>query len=286
MLLAFVLVSALPSMGASYRSDNFAVEAPTKAVAKQVAQSAEEYRQQIAAQWLGKRSLAWTDLCTIDVQLDDQRKFGASRFSLGSDDQLSRAHISVRGRLNEILTRVLPHEVTHTVLMLHFGRPIPRWADEGAAVLAEDAVKRQEYERLMLRIAARSGHAYSLAYLFGSREYPAELDVFYPQSYAVTNYLVGLRGRQTFLSFLTCGMDNDWDSAVKRHYGFKDVDTLERAFFQHLRAVRARVQLRDFVDEHLAIDVSSRLWPARSWQTLTQLTPISPPQSEVVAMPN
>jgi len=40
--------------------------------------------------------------------------------------------------LDVILKRVLPHEVTHAVLMLHFGRPIPRWADEGAAVLAED----------------------------------------------------------------------------------------------------------------------------------------------------
>ena len=174
--------------------------APTKQVAKQVAESAEQCKQRIAAQWLGKRAAAWTELCTVDVQLLEDQKFGASRFSYGNGDQLSRAHIVVKGPLDEILTRVLPHEVTHAVLMLHFGRPIPRWADEGAAVLAEDASKRDEYDRLILRIAERPENAYSMAYLLGSKTYPSELEVFYPQSYSVTSYLVELKGRRTFLA--------------------------------------------------------------------------------------
>jgi hypothetical protein len=276
--LAFLLVGVLPSMGASYRTDNFAVEAPTKQVAKQVADTAEQCKQRIAAQWLGKRGAAWAELCTVEVQLLEDQKYGASRFSYGNGDQLSRAHIVVKGPLDEILTRVLPHEVTHAVLMLHFGRPIPRWADEGAAVLAEDASKRDEYDRLILHIAERPENAYSMAYLLGSKTYPSELEVFYPQSYSVTSYLVELKGRRTFLAFLADGMEYDWESAVKTHYGFKNVDSLERAWFKHLKVVRARVMARDIAAD-LAIDlprIASRLWTTRSWNTLASTAPERP----------
>lgn len=287
MLTALALLGVLPAMGASYRSDNFAVEAPTKQVAKQVAEKAEVCRKQIAAQWLGKRTVEWSEPCTINVEFSKFEKFGASRFAY-SNDELSRAHITVRGPIDEILTRVLPHEVTHAVLVLHFGRPIPRWADEGAAVLSEDARKRDDYDRLMLRIADRAGTAYSLEYLLSTRGYPAELDVFYPQSYSITSYLVSLKGRRAFLAFLEYGMENGWDTAAKAYYGFKDVETLERAWFKHLKVVRARVMARD-IAEDLAYELpafAGKLWTTRSWQTLARIVPSSPePVAEIVAMP-
>jgi hypothetical protein len=254
----------------SYRSDHFAVEAPSKPVARQVAQAAESARRRIVAQWLGKKPCEWAELCTIHVELSAERHYGATRFAY-ANDTWSGAQIFLRGPLDQLLTRVLPHEVTHAVLMLHFGRPIPRWADEGAAILAEEPGKLHEYDRLVLKVAERD-RAYALEYLLTSREYPAELDVFYPQSYSVTRFLIGLRGRKTFLAFLAHGMDTNWDEAVQAHYGYDDIRDLERAWQKHLKVVEARVRARE-----LAVRLGAELpafaasnWVTQSWATFSK----------------
>src|SRR5258708_28904844 len=51
---ALVLLGSLLSMGASYSTPNFVVEAPTQQIAEQVGQYAEQYRREKAKQWLGQ----------------------------------------------------------------------------------------------------------------------------------------------------------------------------------------------------------------------------------------
>jgi peptidase MA superfamily protein len=271
------MLCVLPSLGASYRTDNFAVEAESNPVARQVANAAEKCRNRIAVQWLGKRAVDWPDVCTIEVELSDKGRYGVSRFTY-SNDELQGAHITLRGPLNEILPRVLPHEVTHTVLMRHFGRPIPRWADEGAAVLAEDASRKEEYDRKVLGNLARKGRSYSLRFLLGSQEYPRNLDIFYPQSYSVTRFLVEARGRKTFLAFIEHGMDHGWDDAVQVYYRYDDVDELEQAWREHMKVVEARLAI------HGAIR-SVRLQVPALWSRSHRIfaPPFVPP--ETVAMP-
>jgi hypothetical protein len=48
----------------------------------------------------------------------------------------------LEGPLENILVGCLPHEVTQSVLADFFGQAVPRWADEGAAIVSEDAVER------------------------------------------------------------------------------------------------------------------------------------------------
>ena len=51
--------------GASYRTPNFVVEAPTAETAKAVGDHAEHCRKQIALQWLGKELPNWKSPCPV-----------------------------------------------------------------------------------------------------------------------------------------------------------------------------------------------------------------------------
>ena len=57
--MAIVLFGAMASLGASYRTPNFIVEAPDPAFAEQVGKYAEYYRRQKAIEWLNQEMPTW-----------------------------------------------------------------------------------------------------------------------------------------------------------------------------------------------------------------------------------
>src|SRR5947208_172545 len=76
-----VLFGALSSLGAgSYRTQNFAVEAPTQQVAEQVGQYAEHYRKQKAMEWLGQEMPPWGSPCPLKVTVTPSGAGGATSF--------------------------------------------------------------------------------------------------------------------------------------------------------------------------------------------------------------
>ena len=60
----------------------------------------------------------------------------------GGRPVVSSQRMEIRGEAKQLLNSVLPHEVTHTVLAHHFGRAVPRWADEGGVELVLEVVDR------------------------------------------------------------------------------------------------------------------------------------------------
>src|SRR5260221_10936591 len=52
-------VFAVGSMGATFRTQNFVVTAPTDQIAQQVGQYAERYRKEKALEWLGQEMKPW-----------------------------------------------------------------------------------------------------------------------------------------------------------------------------------------------------------------------------------
>ena len=135
---AFTLtLCQLAADAASFRTQNFIVSARDPAFARQVCEAAEQYRVELAHEWLGRELPAWSQPCPITVQ--DGPQLGAGGATSFSFD---RGHpfgwtMSIQGSRERILDSVLPHEVTHTVFATHFGRPVPRWADEGACTTVE-----------------------------------------------------------------------------------------------------------------------------------------------------
>lgn len=223
------------SLGASYRTDNFVVDADSPEVARRVGDAAEKYRAKIARLWLGHDLPAWTDPCILEVSESPEAKRGGSSTFFFDNGRVLGQRLQVRGALADLLPKVLPHEVTHSILAGYFGRPVPRWADEGTAILSEDEAEKSRRDRQMLAILDSKRGAYALEDLFDVRRYPDDLRVFYAQSYSITRFLIELADRPTFLLFLGSGMRDGWDRAVRRHYSFDDVAELEQAWKKQLR---------------------------------------------------
>lgn len=239
-----VLVGVLASMGASYRTTttNFDVVAPTPQIAQQVAQYAEHYRKEKAKEWLGREMPPWRTPCPLRVTVTMEGAGGATTFEYGNGEVMGQ-HMHIEGSLDRLLASVLPHEVTHTVFAHYFRCPVPRWADEGGAVLSEDDVERRRHDQLAWQIVNTPGRAIPLRRLFALQQYPHDVMVLYAQGYSVTSFLVSSGGRGTFLNFLAHGMRHGWDNAVQTYYRYKNVDELERAWVAHLRESRRPTQL-------------------------------------------
>jgi hypothetical protein len=140
----------------------------------------------------------------------------------------------------------LPHEVTHTILAYYFGVPIPRWADEGAAVLAEDDYERERYDKLARQILDTPDRAIPLRRLFMLRDYPGDALALWAEGYSVTRFLVEQKDHGAFLQFVKQGMREDWDKAAEFHYNYANVEELERAWLAQLGKEKPVGFINDF----------------------------------------
>ncbi len=240
--IAVVLLGALLSLGASYQTPNFMVEAPDPAFAEQVGKWAEYYRSQKAKEWLGQDMPTWGRRCPVRVTVTPNGSGGATEFAFDAGRILS-INMHIEGKPDRLIASVLPHEITHTVLAYYFRTPVPRWADEGGSVLSEDEQERAMHEQSIRQILRTPGRTIPLRRLFGLKNYPPDVMVLYAEGYSVTNFLVSQSNRQVFLNFLAQGMQNDWtnwDAAVKTHYGYRNVEELEKAWVQHIATGRSQ----------------------------------------------
>ena len=111
----------------SYKTTNFRVTSADRDLA-------ERYRREKAMDWLGKEMPPWPQRCPLRVDINLRQSGGATEFTFGADaagrPAVTSQAMKIWGETKQLLYSVLPHEVTHTVLAYHFGRPVPRWADE------------------------------------------------------------------------------------------------------------------------------------------------------------
>jgi hypothetical protein len=261
-LVVLVLGSPTAAFAANYKTTNFSVDAPTAELAKLFGDRAEVYRREKAFEWLGREMPQWPERCPLHVQISMGSAGGATTFTFGSENgrpAVTSQRMEIRGEARQLLNSVLPHEITHTVLAHHFGRAVPRWADEGGSVLSENEEECFSHN-VRCRELLNAGRGIRLKVLFRMAEYPRDMIVLYAQGYSITSYLVekgggGREGRGKLLQFLAGGMQgNDpryhgspesWNEAARRVYGFESIDALEEAWLQALRTPPSRTAARD-----------------------------------------
>lgn len=227
-------VVASSASAASYTTANFVVNARTPDIAEQVGRYAEQHRRDKAIEWLGHELPTWDRHCTIQVKVTMGGAGGATSFTF-DNGRILKQQMTVEGPLARILDSVLPHEITHTVFAARFLRPLPRWADEGGAVLSEDFQELSRHD-LLVRSVINNGRMIPLDRLFQLTEYPDDVMVLYAQGFSVAAYLVSINGRSPFLDFVWDGQQNGWQYAAYRHYGFRDIRELEERWIQWLVA--------------------------------------------------
>jgi hypothetical protein len=234
LIVAAVLVLVPPTRADEHRTPNFLVTAVSQEVARQVGKTAEAHRKRLARLWLGKEMPPWPEPCPLQVTLTMGGEGGATTFTFDRGSILSQ-HMRVEGTLERVLAGVVPHEVAHTVFAHYFRRQVPRWADEGAAILSEDEQEHRRHKQLAQQIVNKGSRAIPLSRLFILKEYPSDVLVLYAQGFSVSEFLVSRKSRPAFLNFVADGLKSDWDQAARTHYGYEKVDDLEQAWLAHLR---------------------------------------------------
>jgi len=208
-------------------------------LAERVAQIAEATRSGMARKWFGSEPAeAWSPRCDVYLHPTAQDYSratsqpadcpGHSTMSTEGERVLSR-RIDLHCDDRNMLAAVLPHETTHVVLAGRFPAALPRWADEGMAVLTEP---REFIERHLRNLPTHhsSGQLFTMERLLQLAEYPEprQIGAFYAQSISVVDFLSRQRGPLVFTEFVRDGMRGGYEAALRKHYGMQGFKDLEQ----------------------------------------------------------
>jgi len=199
--------------------------------AQRLPQVCESLRCELQRAWCEKRNDVWSPRCDIVLHPSVE----SYRRSLGPGSEQSAGCTSLRLDKGKVVVRrvdlredaedwlaeALPHELTHVVIADRFcWKQLPRWADEGMAILAESHRRQLRRHREFERAATRQA-IYHTAELLRLTDYPtpAYRDAFYGQSASLVEYLVARDGAETFLRFVERGMTVGYDAAARDCYG-------------------------------------------------------------------
>lgn len=264
-------------LGATFKTANFVVTASDGETAQKVAKCAEVWREDLALIWLGKKLPNWFKPCPIDVKVGQIGAGGSTTFTFDKG-QVFGWRMNVQGSLERILDSVIPHEVNHTIFASHFRRPLPRWADEGAATLFEHSSEQARQLETLDRVV-KTQRRIPLKKLLTIREYPSDMQdvlTLYAEGFSLATFLVGQKGekgRTVYLEFLEDANRMNWSKAIQKHYGFENIEGLEKDWTNWVLAGSPDLQLPDGV--MLAED-------ARSENAETLVAAIAPPASDRV----
>jgi len=215
----------------------------SRAQAEKLLRAAEQARARVCRKWFGEDVGPWQPRCELNLYpsaaayqaatgLPDRAPgFAQTRYD---GERVVSRQIDLRGDWPELLTAVLPHEVTHIVLADKFGsRPLPSWASEGIAVLTEPSENVGRHLRSLPR-HRDEGLLQSVQALVGQSDYPDRraMGAFYAQSVSVVQFLAQEKGPEALTAFLHCARRAGMAPALRRHYGMT-FDELEQRWQQY-----------------------------------------------------
>ncbi len=215
------------------QSPNFRVYARNAQLANEVARSAEESRKKLATHWLGKELPNWPEPCPIAVNDGPSTPAsGVTKYTLVGGGVVD-FNMSVSGTPERIMDSVLPHEITHTVMASHFaalGKPVPRWADEGACTTVEHQSERSKHDIMLVRYI-HEGRGIPFQTLFSLKDYPSDMMPLYAQGYSLSCFLISQGGPLHFIKFLERGMETEnWAGATDEFYQYPKLGKLQSAW--------------------------------------------------------
>ena len=218
------------SMGANYRGVNFIVETADPQMAARISQAAEQFRHDLAIEWLGQTMPNWAQPCLMTVQVAPHLGAGGATTFVFDKGEVYGWRMTIQGSAERVLDSVLPHEITHMVFASYFRRPLPRWADEGGATSVEHISEKQKHRQMLVQFL-RTGRGIAFGQMFAMTEYPQDVMPLYAQGYSLAEFLIYHGGRKKFVAFLADGMgDGQWSAAVQRNYHISDLSALQNSW--------------------------------------------------------
>ncbi|MCS7161265.1 MAG: hypothetical protein RMJ19_12410 [Gemmatales bacterium] len=242
-----VVIRHLPSGAEGWQvavSAHFRIHHHNAPLAEQVLRCAEQVHALNAWFWFGELAPApWEHPCEIYLYQDAtsfSRATGVAPsvpgFStLVTDTTDARRVLSrrmdLRADIPDLLSRLVPHETTHVSLAGRFGaRPLPRWADEALALLAEPEEARQFYREKVFTAPRDQLLSPDKLLTWEGAATHVEAHLFYGQSLLLVEWLLARRGKWQFVQFLAEAPRLGWEPALKRYYGINSLLDLEPIF--------------------------------------------------------
>src|SRR5581483_2198085 len=162
--------------------------------AERVAQVVEQTRLEKSRKWFGTDPTPWQPKCELILHPNTEsytkmtgvpsHSPGHSRIENDPSGRVVSRRMDIRLDNPGALEGVLPHEATHVVLAGQFGAfAVPRWVDEGIAVLSEPAEKIEQHRRNLAKCQA-DGTLFGVRELMELSDYPQprRIGAFYAQS--------------------------------------------------------------------------------------------------------
>lgn len=249
-LCLLLCLQAAAEAAAGYRTPNFAVDAPTPQLAKEIGDEAERFRKELAVEWLGKELPRWSKPCPIKARVAPNLGAGGATSFVFDRGEVFGWQMDIQGSRERILDSVLPHEITHTIFACHFRQPLPRWADEGACTTVEHRSEIAKQEGMLIEyLQTRRGIPFSQ--MFAMKEYPRDVLPLYAQGHSLAHFLISQHGKHAFLEFLADGLtDENWPRAIKKQYGYGNLLTLQNSWLGWVKQGRPQLQLASNAQPH------------------------------------
>ena len=132
---------------------------------------------------------------------------------------------------------MLPHEVTHVILADFFPeQQIPRWADEGMAVLTEPAAEQRRRAADLVE-PLNKNLLFTMTDLM-NMDYPdnAYWSLYYAQSVSLTRFLVEQGTPAQFVQFLQGAQRRGFEAELRRTYKIDGFADLQARWVTYARA--------------------------------------------------
>jgi hypothetical protein len=237
---AVLVFLAAASLGAgrpytSVRSQNFIVSAPTPQLAQEICQAAEQFRRVLAIEWLGRDLGPWQGPCPIQADVAPGLGAGGATSFVFHSNTPTQWTMKIQGSRERILDSVLPHEITHTIFATHFGRPLPRWADEGACTTVEHESEKAKQDKFLIQFL-KSDRGIPFNQMFKMKEYPPDILPLYSQGYSLARFFIQQGGKPKFVEYVGEGMrTNNWTATTKKFYGFNSLSDLQLTWVEWVK---------------------------------------------------
>ncbi len=232
----------------------------SSAVAERLAPLCERTRQSLRERWLSDmKPTDWSPKCDLflypsGAEFQRLTRFPADTWGFADleigDKKVWLRRLHLRTDDAQRIDKLLVHELTHVVLADYFAEhQIPRWADEGIAVMSEPIERRNELRRWLTQ-EAEQGRLFSFRELATQRHVPRDKrlgDLFYAQSSALIDFLLTERrlSESEVLRFVSESESRGLNESLTRWFPDVSVAVLESDWRQWLLTPRSEVQLAE-----------------------------------------
>lgn len=233
--------------------------------AKRLAECCETWRTRLRKTWITNPDAAnWLPKCDVCVHpgksaynmalnRPGDTSVGSTMMNFDQGRAVLR-RIDLRADASDWSNAALPHELTHVVLGERFGgHALPRWADEGIAMLSESVEKHRERLNNLREVLSRRESLGIVDLIQMNRLPPShQRDAFYGQSVALTSLLIRQSTPAQFADFIEDAQRRGIHSALQQRYSLDGLGALQRQWDQWTR----KPETIEFVSLQLHVGVS------------------------------